>query len=70
MIFGSWFWQGCICFLSSYGAVTLQQRARSGAGRARAAWVAAAGVSSGFGIWSTHFIAMIAYDPGVVIGFE
>jgi len=61
---------GLICFLSSYGAVTLLQRARAGAGRARVAWVAAAGVSSGFGIWSTHFIAMIAYDPGVVMGFE
>ncbi|OJF90373.1 bifunctional diguanylate cyclase/phosphodiesterase [Pararhizobium antarcticum] len=61
---------GLICFLSSYGAVTLLQRARLSARRARVAWAAVAGVSSGFGIWSTHFIAMIAYDPGVVMGFE
>ncbi len=61
---------GAICFLASYGAVTLLQRARSVSGRARLAWLVAAGVASGFGIWSTHFIAMLAYDPGIVIGFQ
>ncbi|MEY9167015.1 diguanylate cyclase (GGDEF)-like protein/PAS domain S-box-containing protein [Sinorhizobium fredii] len=59
-----------ICALSSYGAVTLLQRARLSRGRPRAIWLAAAGIASGFGIWATHFIAMLAYDPGVVLGYQ
>ena len=59
-----------ICFLSCYVAVTLAQRARVAEGMARALWLGAAGASSGFGIWATHFIAMLAYDPGVVVGYD
>ncbi|CAK7254848.1 MULTISPECIES: EAL domain-containing protein [unclassified Shinella] len=58
-----------ICFLSCYVAVTLTQRAQAAKGMARNLWLGAAGTSSGFGIWATHFIAMLAYDPGVVMGF-
>ena len=59
-----------ICFLSCYVAVTLAQRARVAEGMARALWLGAAGTSSGFGIWATHFIAMLAYDPGMVVGYD
>ncbi|MCA1440479.1 EAL domain-containing protein [Ensifer sp. IC4062] len=59
-----------ICFLSSFGAVTLLQRARVVVGGPRATWIVAAGIASGFGIWATHFIAMLAYDPGVVVGYQ
>jgi diguanylate cyclase (GGDEF)-like protein/PAS domain S-box-containing protein len=59
-----------ICFLSCYVAVTLMQRAQVSEGKARILWLGAAGTSSGFGIWATHFIAMLAYDPGVVMGFD
>ena len=59
-----------ICFLSCYVAVTLAQRARISEGTARTLWLGAAGTSSGFGIWATHFIAMLAYDPGVVMGYD
>ncbi|PTM98374.1 bifunctional diguanylate cyclase/phosphodiesterase [Mycoplana dimorpha] len=58
-----------ICFLACYVAVSLIQRAGSVSGRARMLWLGAAGASSGFGIWATHFIAMLAYDPGVVVGY-
>ena len=59
-----------ICFLSCYVAVTLTQRALVAEGTARNLWLGAAGTSSGFGIWATHFIAMLAYDPGVAMGFD
>ncbi len=59
-----------ICFLSCYVAVTLAQRAAVSEGMARKLWLGAAGTSSGFGIWATHFIAMVAYDPGVVMGYD
>ena len=33
--------------------------------------VTSAGVAlGGIGVWSMHFIAMLAYDPGVVVGYE
>jgi diguanylate cyclase (GGDEF)-like protein/PAS domain S-box-containing protein len=59
-----------LCFLSSYVAVTLLQRAQIKQGLPRSIWLATAGVAGGFGIWSTHFIAMLAYDPGVVVGYQ
>ncbi len=61
---------GVVCFLSSLTAITLFNRARSTAGRARAIWIAAAGAATGCGIWATHFLAMLAYHPGVPIAYN
>jgi signal transduction histidine kinase/AmiR/NasT family two-component response regulator len=33
-------------------------------------WLAATGVCAGSGVWATHFIAMLAYKPGLPVGFE
>jgi diguanylate cyclase (GGDEF)-like protein/PAS domain S-box-containing protein len=33
-------------------------------------WTLTAGVVTGCGIWSTHFIAMLAYQPGVPVFYE
>ena len=60
---------GVICFLASYAAVSLLHRAMAASGTARRAWLATAGGATGCGIWATHFIAMLAYDPGVVVGY-
>jgi diguanylate cyclase (GGDEF)-like protein len=61
---------GVVCFLASLSAISLFNRARATGGAARLAWVAGAGVATGFGIWSTHFIAMLAYDPGTLIAYD
>src|SRR5215471_15963472 len=61
---------GVVCFLASLTAVSLFHRARASAGRPRAIWIAAAGAATGCGIWATHFIAMLAYDPGVSIAYN
>ncbi len=60
---------GVVCFLASAAAVTLMHRAAAAHGRTRAIWIATAGAATGGGIWATHFIAMLAYDPGVVLGY-
>jgi NO-binding membrane sensor protein with MHYT domain len=39
-------------------------------GAVRWVWLVTAGAAGGFGIWATHFIAMLAYDPGVVVGYH
>jgi diguanylate cyclase (GGDEF)-like protein/PAS domain S-box-containing protein len=59
-----------ICALSSYSVIDIGRHARAASGRARAAWIAAAATAGGFGIWATHFVAMLAYDPGVVLGYD
>jgi diguanylate cyclase (GGDEF)-like protein len=33
-------------------------------------WIAIAGAAAGCGIWATHFIAMLAYDPGVAVAYD
>jgi len=61
---------GVVCFLASLTAISLFNRACATAGRARATWILAAGAATGCGIWATHFIAMLAYDPGVPIAYN
>jgi NO-binding membrane sensor protein with MHYT domain/methyl-accepting chemotaxis protein len=60
---------GLICFLSSVTAITLFNRARATTEYVRAVWIAAAGAATGCGIWATHFLAMLAYRPGVPVAY-
>lgn len=59
-----------VCLGTSLVAVRLVVRARVTGGRARSWWIVTAGGAVGFGIWSTHFIAMLSYRPGVPIGYD
>jgi diguanylate cyclase (GGDEF)-like protein/PAS domain S-box-containing protein len=61
---------GAICFLASLVAISLFHRAAASVGRARAAWIALAGAATGCGIWATHFVAMLAYEPGVTVRYD
>src|SRR5579872_897337 len=61
---------GGVCFLASVTAITLFNRARSTVGSARAVWLSAAGAATGCGIWATHFLAMLAYHPGVPVAYD
>jgi methyl-accepting chemotaxis protein len=61
---------GIVCFLASLTAITLFNRARSTSGSARAIWIVAAGTATGGGIWATHFLAMLAYQPGIPIAYD
>jgi methyl-accepting chemotaxis protein len=58
-----------ICLCSSLVTVQLVRRARATIGRVRAIWIGTAGCAAGFGIWSTHFVAMLAYEPGVPVAY-
>jgi methyl-accepting chemotaxis protein len=61
---------GVVCFLASLTAITLFNRARSTAGSVRGIWIVAAGAAAGCGIWATHFLAMLAYEPGIPIAYD
>jgi diguanylate cyclase (GGDEF)-like protein/PAS domain S-box-containing protein len=59
-----------VCFLASGVAISLFHRAQAARGRARLVWLALDAAAAGFGIWATHFIAMLAYDPGIGAGYD
>jgi diguanylate cyclase len=61
---------GVLCFLASLTAFNLFYRARATQGRARVTWSLIAGVATGCGIWATHFIAMLAYEPGIATAYN
>ena len=61
---------GAVCFAASLAAVCLFGRALATARHIRAGWIAGAGMAAGCGIWATHFIAMLAYEPGVPVGYD
>src|SRR5258707_6395682 len=57
---------GLVSFLSAAVGYDLLARARV---ERRLFWLAAAALVTGSGIWATHFIAVLAYDPGVAVGY-
>jgi len=61
---------GVVCLLASGTAIGLFRRAKATSGRIRGAWLALDSAAAGFGIWATHFIAMLAYQPGFSTGFD
>ncbi|WP_338029718.1 bifunctional diguanylate cyclase/phosphodiesterase [Gluconacetobacter tumulisoli] len=58
-----------LCLLSCHVALMMLDRARRGTGGGRAIWIGATGATGGFGVWATHFTAMLAYRPGVPLSF-
>jgi methyl-accepting chemotaxis protein len=61
---------GIVCLFASLTAISLFNRARATEGHTRAIWIIGAGTAAGCGIWATHFIAMLAYEPGVPIAYD
>jgi diguanylate cyclase (GGDEF)-like protein/PAS domain S-box-containing protein len=57
-------------FLTSAVAISLFRRAREATGRARAVWLTVSAAAAGFGIWSTHFIAILSYDSAMGIAYH
>jgi PAS domain S-box-containing protein len=60
-----------VAVLASFAALDLATRIRASSGRLRYAWLGAAAFAMGGGIWSMHFVAMLAFSlPGVEIGYD
>jgi diguanylate cyclase len=59
-----------ICTLASYAAINLLRHACGSVGQMRGVWLAVSAISTGFGIWATHFIAMLAFSPGIPNGYN
>lgn len=59
-----------VCGLGSWTIIGLLDRAARTAGLQRAGWLFLTAVSAGTTIWCTHFIGMLAYEPGVPVSFD
>jgi two-component system sensor histidine kinase/response regulator len=56
-----------IAMLASYAALDLAGRLTAARGRARFTWLAGGAVAMGLGIWSMHYIGMLAYSLPVAV---
>ena len=59
-----------VCFLASAVAISLFHRAQATIGRTQLVWLSLDAAAAGCGIWATHFIAMLAYDPAIGAGYN
>jgi len=55
-----------VAVFASYTALDLAGRVTSSRGRARTVWLLGGALSLGIGIWSMHFIGMLAMDNAAV----
>ncbi|MEZ0169420.1 EAL domain-containing protein [Microvirga sp. TS319] len=59
-----------VCGLASLTAVHLLHHVRRAESSRYSLWLNVAAVSTGFGIWATHFIAMLAFSPSVPAAYD
>jgi len=60
-----------IAMFASFTALSLATRMRASTGWMRHMWVTAAAIALGGGIWSMHFVAMLAFTmPGMVMRYD
>ena len=55
-----------IAMLASYAALDLGGRVTASRGRLRLVWLAGGATAMGMGIWSMHYIGMLAYSLRVI----
>lgn len=59
-----------IAILASYAALDLAARITAASGRVRLAWLAGGATAMGVGIWSMHYIGMLAFSLPVPVFYD
>ena len=59
-----------VALLASYTALDMGTRLRRATGKARKVWLAGSSVVQGGGIWSMHFVGMLALNAGMPVGYD
>ncbi|MBP1852611.1 putative bifunctional diguanylate cyclase/phosphodiesterase [Rhizobium halophytocola] len=60
----------CICVLGGVLTMRIFSRARATTGVTWLSWLSLSAIVGGATCWATHFIAMIGFRSGVVVGFD
>ncbi|MNO29719.1 Cyclic di-GMP phosphodiesterase Gmr [compost metagenome] len=60
----------CVAILASYTALDLTGRIATAKGRAVHLWTAGGALAMGVGIWSMHFIGMLAFSLPIELGYD
>lgn len=58
-----------VIFFASFTALALADRLLASTGSSRLGWLVAAAVALGGGIWSMHFVAMLAFDLSMPVRY-
>ncbi len=59
-----------VAILASYTALNMASRVSESTGRASALWLIGGSFAMGFGIWSMHFIGMLAFNLPISLGYD
>jgi two-component system sensor histidine kinase/response regulator len=59
-----------IAILASYAALDLAGRVTAARGKARLLWLSGGAIAMGFGIWSMHYIGMLAFRLPVPVQYD
>ncbi|RWU17049.1 histidine kinase [Pseudomonas alkylphenolica] len=60
----------CVAILASYTALDMAGRIATAKGRAVYLWITGGSAAMGFGIWSMHFIGMLAFSLPIELGYD
>ncbi|CAM4040293.1 putative signaling protein [Pseudomonas reidholzensis] len=60
----------CVAILASYTALDLTGRIATAKGRAVFLWMSGGALAMGVGIWSMHFIGMLAFSLPINLGYD
>ncbi|MFK5734102.1 EAL domain-containing protein [Pseudomonas urmiensis] len=60
----------CVAILASYTALDLTGRIATAKGRAAHLWMAGGALAMGIGVWSMHFIGMLAFSLPIDLGYD
>ncbi|MCA0356951.1 MAG: EAL domain-containing protein [Proteobacteria bacterium] len=61
---------GAVCLAGCFTTFRLYSRMRGARGVVRSAWLLLTGLVAGSSVWATHFIAMVAFTPGLKTGYS
>src|SRR5579864_1577344 len=59
-----------IAICASYAALDLAGRTTAASGRVRLAWLAGGSTAMGLGIWSMHYIGMLAFSMSMPVAYD
>jgi diguanylate cyclase (GGDEF)-like protein len=61
---------GLICFFACFTCINMLWRSNAHKSLASVAWLTGAALVFGTGVWTTHFVAMLAFESNLLVGYD